>query len=200
MSANSITTTRYYDENSLEYSKRSSGKEMFFLLDPFCERLPKNGRVLDLGAGPGRDSLVLTQRGYETFSLDLSIGMLQECRKRGLVNPVKSDFMDLPFRSEVFVGVWACASLLHSGKSALSRILSQVHLILAKSGVFAVSVKEGSGEMNDENGRFWTFYQEQELKGIIESCGFTMEYFVKTTDQAGRPISWLSFIFLKQNY
>lgn len=42
------------------------------------------GRVLDIGAGAGRASLALQERGQKVTALDVSAGAIQACRQRGV--------------------------------------------------------------------------------------------------------------------
>ena len=42
------------------------------------------GRVLDLGAGAGRASLALQERGIDALAVDVSPGAIETCRRRGV--------------------------------------------------------------------------------------------------------------------
>jgi SAM-dependent methyltransferase len=67
---------------------------------PECERRALNlakGRVLDLGMGPGRVSLHVQEMGLEAVGVDISDGMLEAARRRGVANAVKMSVCDLDF-------------------------------------------------------------------------------------------------------
>lgn len=53
------------------------------------------GRVLDIGAGGGRASLALQDRGQEVTALDVSPGALEVCRRRGVRDTFLGDVTQL---------------------------------------------------------------------------------------------------------
>jgi SAM-dependent methyltransferase len=53
------------------------------------------GRVLDVGAGAGRVSLHLQERGHEVVAIDNSPGAVEVCRRRGVRDARLLDFADV---------------------------------------------------------------------------------------------------------
>jgi demethylmenaquinone methyltransferase/2-methoxy-6-polyprenyl-1,4-benzoquinol methylase len=70
--------------------------------------LPPRAVVLDLACGTGDFSLLIRQRfpGSQLVTVDLTEGMLQLARNRGLQNPVCSDASLLPFSDGAFDAVF----------------------------------------------------------------------------------------------
>ncbi len=78
-----------YDEWSRDYE--SDLAQDFEYLSPqrtsevFSKYVPKDARILDAGAGTGLVGVVLAQMGYgQMVAMDLSEGMLDEARKKGV--------------------------------------------------------------------------------------------------------------------
>ncbi len=69
-----------------------------------------HGRVLDVGAGAGRCSLELQDRGHDVVALDVSAGCLEVCRRRGIPKTFDGTIFDLaatdpePFDSFLLMG------------------------------------------------------------------------------------------------
>jgi SAM-dependent methyltransferase len=60
------------------------------------------GRVLDVGAGGGRISLHLQERGHEVVAIDNSPGAVEVCRRRGIRDARLLDFGDVDESLGVF--------------------------------------------------------------------------------------------------
>lgn len=187
-------TVAYYDDRATAYAESSWRQDLSFLLAPFCDRLSPGCRVLDLGSGAGRDSEALRHRGFEVVSLDASAGMLAAHRARGGRMLLRGDFLRLPFRDACFGGVWACASLLHIPAAQANKILCDIYKLLFPSGILAVSLKIGSGENRDDEGRRWTFYLPEAARAALERANFTVLEETRNLDTSGRSIEWISLL------
>jgi SAM-dependent methyltransferase len=69
-----------------------------------------SGKVLDIGAGAGRHSLLLQHRGHEPTALDISPGAIEACRRRGIRQTFAGTINDLigagegPFDAMILMG------------------------------------------------------------------------------------------------
>ncbi len=75
------------------------------------------GRVLDVGAGAGRASLALQERGQDVVALDVSPGAILACRRRG-VRAVYAGSVEQA-AAEATIGTFDSALLLGSNLSLL---------------------------------------------------------------------------------
>lgn len=178
MSDNIRRTIESYDQTAVDYAQTTakivpSGRERFLS----C--LGQDSRILDLGCGSGRDAGVFVGRGHRVVGVDLSAKLLEIARR----DVPGADFrlMDitrLEFEPGSFDGIYAVASLVHVPKSCIVSALQSCHRVLSDSGVMYVSVKLGDGEklMPDERYgdvmKFWSFFRQGEMDGLLRTCGF----------------------------
>lgn len=138
-----------YDEEAVGYAANTTNYLNYPGLrddvDAFANRLIRNSLVLDLGSGSGRDSKYLLTQGFSVVSLDFSRKMLEVGQCSGVAS-VQADIVELPFRADVFAGIWACASILHLPLANHDQALREMLRVLAPGGLAAVSMKAGSGE------------------------------------------------------
>src|SRR4051812_45668868 len=60
----------------------------------FRERLAPGARLLEIGAGTGQDSAYFREEGLTVVAVDLSAGMVERCRAKGIEAHVM-DFLHL---------------------------------------------------------------------------------------------------------
>jgi ubiquinone/menaquinone biosynthesis C-methylase UbiE len=195
-------TIKTYNESAGDYDDETKD---------FWERFPATiiekfsglvrGKVLDVGAGPGRDGLILCERGLEVICLDASEEMVRLSTSKGLTSVV-GDFLSLPFPDESFDGAWAYTSLLHIKKSEIEIAIKEIKRVLKKDGIFGLGMIEGDVEIYRESSgmgkpRLFSFYQKDELENILTQSGFEVLYF-----EQFKPGSknYLNFICRKSNH
>jgi ubiquinone/menaquinone biosynthesis C-methylase UbiE len=164
-----------YDDETTDFWSRFP--RTFF--DKFIE-LTK-GRVLNVGSGPGRDGLILKEKGLEVICIDASSAMVELSTARGLESVV-GDFTDLPFEDDSFDGVWAYTSLLHIPKVEVGRALSEIRRVLKQNGIFGLGLIEGQEEMYRESSgvkqpRWFSYYAKEEIEVLLKEYSFDVLYF-----------------------
>lgn len=138
--------------------------------------------LLDLGAGPGMDSLFFKQNRINPLAIDISPRMVNLCIQKGIEAKVMS-FDELQFGERKFDAVWAMNSLLHVPKGDIEEILGKVHAVLNKRGLFYMGVYGGEdheGIWEDdvfEPKRFFSFYSSEAIQKLVLKY-FTIENFV----------------------
>lgn len=189
-------TRASYDANAAEISDGFWEFELTETWDAFTRTLPSGARLADIGCGPGRDTAQFTQRGFWTAGLDFSTGMLREALQRAPAPYLQGDMRTLPFATESFDGAWTCASLLHLPREEAPGVLAEIRRILKPGGVLYLSLKEGEGEYwDDRKGeRFFTLFQEDEIRGLLKRAGFQISLLLINP---GDPRPWINIFARK---
>lgn len=187
-------TLSYYDRNAYGYAALTASADMSAYTGRFLSLLGPCGRILDLGAGSGRDSLFFLSCGYEVTSVDGSAGL---CR----IAPVPMRclrFEDLDYAGE-FDGVWASASLLHLPSSELPDVLRRIDRALVDGGVFFSSFMHGAFE-GERDGRHYTDMSEERMLQLLHAAGTDLSILgcVVSEDALGRGGRWIAFYMRKR--
>ena len=157
-------------------------------------------KILSVGSGPGRDSLLLKKKGLEVICLDASEAMTKLSRENGLES-VLGDFNNPPFDERTFDGVWAYTSLLHIPKKDIDKPLREISRVLKDKGALCLGLIEGNSEGYKENAglnmpRWFSFYEKPEIEKLLTKHGFEIVYFEEFKP---RSKNYLNFIARKIN-
>ena len=195
------STINYYDLNAQKYAESTINVKISESLEMFCKNLPEKARVLDVGCGSGRDSLYFKSKGFNVTAIDASAELAKFASKQIGQEVLIRDVKDLGFKNE-FDAVWCMASLLHLKKDELPLAIKNCiqSLKVEEPGFFFASFKIGNGSGYDENGRFFSYYQKEELKEILENTQyFEKIQFQENEVKLGRnEVSWISFVAQKK--
>jgi ubiquinone/menaquinone biosynthesis C-methylase UbiE len=106
----------------------------------------KGKRVLEVGAGTGRDSFNLVAKGAEVFLLDYAEQSLKIIKELSSgysdVHIVGGDAFTLPFPDNVFDVVFHQGLLEHFRRPAAERLLKENVRVLKKGGILLVDVPQ----------------------------------------------------------
>ena len=168
------TTIGVYDSRAADYAASTDERKG---ADPrlaaFIAACPEGGRVLDLGCGPGAPAAEMARAGLRVDALDASATMVEMASRRAGINARQASFDDIE-GCAVYDGIWANFSLLHAPRSEMPDHLSRIYRALKPGGALHLAMKLGSGEARDRLGRFYTYYGEEELAGLLAAAGFTL--------------------------
>lgn len=175
-------TIQTYDLLAKEYDEETA---------PFWELFPRTfvdrfielteGKILDVGSGPGRDALILKEGGLDVTCLDASHAMIKLSQEKGFPS-LLGDFNDMPFQDESFDGVWAYTSILHVPKTEIEKPLGEIRRVLKPGGTFGLGLIEGETEGYKESSgvsaaRWFSFYTKEEVEKLLGENGFEILYF-----------------------
>ena len=165
-----------YNKIAKKYSDRwINDTTMNEQLLKFINHLGNKKKVLDVGCGTGRDVKFLKDQGIEAMGIDISPEMI-EISKKIVKNGhfIVKDMLEMNFEPETFNGIWACASVMHLPKVFLDKILSDFNRILCKDGILYLSVQRGEGGKYVEDGRYFEYYQIDEITEHLKLNGFNI--------------------------
>ena len=181
----------YYEKNALDYIEKTSSIDMSDTYKEFLSYISKNGKILDVGFGSGRDSLHFKNDGYDVLGIDIVDEFIRHAKDLGL-NVKKENVIDISYKNE-FDGVFACASLLHLKEDQLIIALSKLKDSLKDEGIIYMSFKEGNFS-GIRDGRYYLDMNEENMAKILDTVGLKLIKCWRNTDKLNRGNVWISFI------
>ena len=185
----SSDVARDYDRLAEEYTRRIfhelDGKPFDRdLLDHFASVVGE-GRVCDLGCGPGHVARYLHDRGCDVIGIDLSPRMIEMARQ---LNPEVEfrvgDLAALELEDGSLAGVVAFYSLIHLQPGQLAAALIELRRVLQPGGRLLAAVHEG--DETRRPGEMWgipvtlefSFFTHDQLADALSEAGFSIEQIV----------------------
>jgi SAM-dependent methyltransferase len=193
----SRATRAFYEQRASEYAASTLNAPMEPILSAFAARMPVDAKVIDLGCGAGRDLALFRARGLNPVGLDYSIALALLAHRHSGAPVVVGDIRRLPVVSGVFHGAWAAASLLHLRRAENLAALAEVRRVLRPKGLLFTSMKRGSGEEQDQHGRWFSYFEPEEWTSCLEEAGFDVldaksEHEFRRTNLSAEDISWFN--------
>ena len=167
-------------------------------LDIFMEMIGGDGKVLDLGCGTGSASLELLRKGFSVFPVDASFEMIKVAESLLNIKARNVSFDEIR-EHNFYHAIWANFSLLHITKKQFSDILKNLFFTLKDDGILFFSLKRGAGESRDKLGRFYSYYEKDEVEKYLEKANFQTKTYTQgfSLGLAGYKEEWMGFFCQK---
>ena len=191
-------TIDFYNKNAENYCSKTIGIDLTQIYEKFLKYIPKQGAILDLGCGSGRDSLNFLNNGFDVTSMDASIEMVKLSSKLINQKTIHRKIEDIDFKDK-FDGIWACASLLHINKNATVDVYNKLLSALKIEGILYASYKYGINTMVKEE-RYFNNYDENSFSEMIKNIkSLELIEFWTTLDlrQEGNNQKWLNILLIR---
>lgn len=191
-------SVKFYNDNAEEFFNNTVNADMSATYNIFEDNLlEKNGEILDLGCGSGRDAKHFLDSGFSVTALDLSPILAKKASQFIGQDVIVADMKDLNFQDR-FIGIWACASLLHLSEDEVLETIKRCHKALKKDGVLYASFKYGENNY-EKDGRGFTCFTRDKFLNLIEGLDFYYRATFETGDvRPGRENEkWLNVILKK---
>jgi SAM-dependent methyltransferase len=157
-------TRAFYDLNAERIADEWYANDVLLpTIQDFLTLLPAKPKILDLGCGPGYESMRLHAEGAEVLGVDFSPENIRIARERcPQCRFVELDFRQLDNRWGTFDGVFASASLIHIPRAELPEVLDKIAGVLSGRGKLLMIVQDGEGTRES-----WPEVNGRKLRRII---------------------------------
>ena len=194
-----MKTIDYYNKHAEEFTASTFEVDMESLYQPFLVELQEGARILDVGCGPGRDTLAFKNKGYQVDAIDYSEELVKKAsRLTGIPIKLKSFYEVDDY--EAYDGIWACASLLHCERTRLKEVIGKLLSALKPNGVIYMSFKYGNGD-REKDGRQFTDLNEVQVKELLNQWDDVsqLKQWITIDQRPNRSEKWLNILLKKIN-
>jgi SAM-dependent methyltransferase len=174
-------TVNYYARNAQEVAHRYES-----ISSPMARYVavafPAGGRILDIGAGTGRDLAHLHAAGYDAFGVEPVVGFAEIAVRihpelQGRLASGSLPDLGNPFGGG-FDGILCCAVLMHVPETDLLDTAFALRSQLKPHGRLLISLPltrtDVQADERDANGRLFKTYAPEYLQLLFERIGFQM--------------------------
>jgi SAM-dependent methyltransferase len=131
------------EQYALHYESGNPDKPLW---GEFLKHVKKGSKLLDLGCGTGSTADYFFQRGMRVEGVDLSPRMIEVAKRRfPAIVFRRGDIRKLRYPLGQLGAVWAGYSLFHMPRSDFEKVVAKVRRLLARGGIFGLTMQEGSG-------------------------------------------------------
>jgi len=134
----------YWRKQHIKYSTYDWITKPTIFAEQILKLLPKNGKLIDLGAGQGQDSSFFAKNNFQVTSTDFTQDALDISKNRHHNLKINYKNVDLtkslPFDDSSFDIVYSHLALHYFDGKTTKKLFDEIHRILKKGGIFAAFV------------------------------------------------------------
>ena len=187
-------TPDFYETHSLTYRNQTVGIDPSPFLAPLMRFLKRGAEILDIGCGSGRDLLWLKERGYRPTGFERSAGLAEYARRHSGCPVIEGDFSIFDFSVLQCDALLLIGALVHVQDSAFAETLVRISRAVRGDGLIYLTLKEGPGCSQNEDGRIFTLWQPVNLEGIFADLGLMIVDFARTGSAVNHKDIWLGYL------
>jgi ubiquinone/menaquinone biosynthesis C-methylase UbiE len=162
----------------------------------------ENEPTADIGCGSGRDTNFLHENGFPTIGFDASTGMLEVAKERYShieFNPCMLPELD-EIKDEQFANILCSAVLMHLPSDKLELACDNLYRILKPGGILLTSFRSSRDTTaRESDGRLYSSISGSAFLRYFEHIGASLLYKDEIEDDKREHVSWMTFIFEKEN-
>jgi SAM-dependent methyltransferase len=170
------STIGYYDSHAAEYNTTRAHVSPEFEKHRanFIALLPKGARILEIGAGHGRDAAYFQGLGFDVVATEPSVELSKLATEK-IGRPVlNTKAQEINYDRE-FDAVWAVASLIHIPPAELPLVFENLKKAVKPGGIIHTSFLKGVGtdDVPEQiaDGRYFNRASERHLREVVKSVG-----------------------------
>ena len=198
---------KFYDLVAEETAEKWYPNEILMpTIRDFLSNFSFKPRILDLGCGPGHESMRLHSLGAEVVGVDFSLESIKIARTR---NPectfLLKDYFDLDESIGIFDGIFSSGSIIHLSYKKLPKLFEILSHLVKNNGFLELIIQKGKGQKiiehtikNEKIERIIYFFTLQQIKLIL--LQFSFDFYRKGyLDKKLKEMNWRCYIFQKSN-
>lgn len=188
----------YYQANFKQYYSETFSIDPTNFLGPLLKYLPAGASILDIGCGSGRDLLWFKSKGFQATGFERASNLAELAGQRSGCPVIEGDFADYDFSLLTVDALILIGALVHVHHNDLASILVKICTALKQDGHILLSLKEGEGARQHEDGRLFYLWTDLQLRQIFSDRGFSVVDFSRQMSKISSDDVWLGYVLRQE--
>jgi cyclopropane fatty-acyl-phospholipid synthase-like methyltransferase len=196
---------KFYDLVAKETAEKWYPNEILMpTIKDFLSNFKFKPRILDLGCGPGYESMRIHSLGAEVVGVDFSSESIKIAQERNPRCPfLLMDYFELDETIGLFDGIFSSGSIIHITYEKLPKLFEILSHLVKKNGFLELIIQKGEGKKireriikNEKIERVIYLFTLKQLRPILSQFSFSF-YRKGYLDKSLKEMNWRCYIFQK---